>query len=120
MPEDIPSPTADFCWEGRMACVIVLLCTLYFLTYLRWKALRGTQYSIFTPRGAACGCVLAVVSLCTAYTVLTIWNYTKWYDVRGYYQLSKAAQDDELVSTVWDMVPKNREAVGFFCLMEWG
>ncbi|KAI5778762.1 hypothetical protein EDC01DRAFT_634545 [Geopyxis carbonaria] len=108
-----PTPTADFCWEGRLGCVVGLLTLLYIFTGLRLKALRGITYSAFSPRGISGICIVAVTVLCTIYTCVMIWNFSVWYNIRGLYEQASSEQNDELLDVLRSLVPKYRKKVSF-------
>ncbi|TGZ82541.1 hypothetical protein EX30DRAFT_363075 [Ascodesmis nigricans] len=109
----MPTPTPDFCWEGRLALILTLLTSLCFFATLRFKALRGSNYPAFSPRGIAGGCVGAIVMMCTVYMAAFVWNYSVWYKVRGMHERAWKNGDDGMVETVWGMMPQegNRKAV---------
>lgn len=95
-------------------CVIFLLWTLYFFTALRFKALRGTKYSVFSPRGIAGVFIITAVVFCTIYTVLFVWNYSVWFEIRRMGVLAKTSRDDEMIPIVQEMIPGNRKAVSYW------
>lgn len=106
-----PNPTADFCWEGRLACVIVLMVILWCFTALRFKALRGCKYKWTSPRGIASASVILVAILCTVYTIMLIWTYAAWYDLRGLQEMAQITREDDLIPIMKSMIPKNRDSV---------
>ncbi|CCX07761.1 Similar to hypothetical protein [Tuber melanosporum Mel28]; acc. no. XP_002837329 [Pyronema omphalodes CBS 100304] len=113
---NIPPPTADYCWEGRLITTILLLCVLYVFMSLRVKAVYGL-YSSFTPRGLSGAFVAAATILCTIYTGMVIWNYTVWFRIRGLYEHSVTVHDeevaDDLLPIIRSLVPESRKEVAF-------
>ena len=112
-----PPPTADFCWEGRLVCCIVMLCVLYTFMSLRVKAVRGF-YTPLSPRGVSGSFVFLATLLCTIYTSMVIWNYSIWYRIRGLYEHSLTVPDESMADRVLpllrSLVPSNRKEVCMF------
>ncbi|KAA8896146.1 hypothetical protein FN846DRAFT_966108 [Sphaerosporella brunnea] len=114
-------PIPDYCWEGRLGTVIAMLCLLYMFMTLRLKAISGFTYSTFSPRGLSSACVMLATVLLTAYTCITIWNYTVWYRLRGLWQSSVMAATDEeaneLLVVLRALIPQHRKTVCFIMRM---
>ena len=112
-----PPPTADFCWEGRLACCIVLLCILYTFMSLRVKAVHGFHKHL-SARGVSGSFVFLATLLCTIYTSMVIWNYSIWYRIRGLYEHSLTVPDESMADRVLpllrSLVPSNRKEVCMF------
>ncbi|KAF8537780.1 hypothetical protein BDD12DRAFT_845221 [Trichophaea hybrida] len=113
---DVPPPTSDWCWEGRLGSTITMLCILYIFMSLRVKAVHRL-YSNISARGISGAFVMAATVLCTVYTSMVIWNYTVWYRIRGLYEHSLNIPDEnqanELLPILRSLIPSNRREVAF-------